>query len=305
MNRRPIIRPQAIKKILVVDDDKKIVAALAIRLKAAGYEVLTAPNGLEGLKLAVSFRPNLIISDVWMPDGVGFIAAQRLKHLGLADVPVIFITASRKQDLWSFAQEVGASALFEKPYDSEKLLAAVAGALQAQPASPAGRPDTSQPQVTASVRATAADNSLAGHPDSPQRPPRITGKNKILIVEDDRKIAMALALRLRAGGQDVLLAYDAVTGLDSAIKNQPDLVLLDIGLPSGSGLVVAESIQKLACKHTPIMFLTASRQPGLRDKAMALGAAGFLEKPFEAGELMAAIQNALTPPDDQSLAPKV
>ena len=116
---------------------------------------------------------------------------------------------------------------------------------------------------------------------------------------------MALTLRLRAGGEEVLLAYDAMTGLDSAIKNQPDLVLLDIGLPSGSGLVVAESIQKLACKHTPIMFLTASRQPGLRDKAMALGAAGFLEKPFEAGELMAAIQNALAPPDDQSLAPKV
>ena len=128
---------------------------------------------------------------------------------------------------------------------------------------------------------------------------------RILVVDDDIKIVAALAIRLQAAGQDVLSAYDALTGLDSAIKNQPDLVLLDIGLPSGSGLVVAESIQKLACKHMPIMFLTASRQPGLRDKAMALGAAGFLEKPFEAAELMAAIQNALTPADDQSLAPKV
>ena len=44
-----------------------------------------------------------------------------------------------------------------------------------------------------------------------------------------------------------------------------------------------------------IIFLTASRQPGLRDKALALGAAGFLEKPFEAGELLATIQNALKP----------
>jgi len=101
-------------------------------------------------------------------------------------------------------------------------------------------------------------------------------------------------------GQVVLLACDALAGLDSAIKDQPDLVLLDIGLPAGSGLVVAERIQDLVPKLTPIIFLTASRQPGLRDKAMALGAAGFLGKPFEADELMAAIQNALNPPGDPS-----
>ena len=118
-----------------------------------------------------------------------------------------------------------------------------------------------------------------------------------MIVEDDRKIAMALTLRLRAGGEEVLLAYDAMTGLDSAIKNQPDLVLLDIGLPAGSGLVVAERIQIMLPKLTPIIFLTASRQPGLREKVMALGAAGFMEKPFEADELIAAIQNALNPYD--------
>lgn len=140
---------------------------------------------------------------------------------------------------------------------------------------------------------------------SPQWPARISGKNKILIVEDDRKIAMALALRLRAAGQEVIFAYDALTGLDTAIKNQPDLVLLDIGLPAGNGLLVAERIQNLVPKYTRIIFLTASRQPGLRDKAMALGAAGFLEKPFEAGELLATIQNALNPPDNPSFAPKV
>ena len=230
--------------------------------------------------------------------------AHRLQELAL-EVPVVFITASKQAGLREMANHLGPVGFLEKPYEQEELLAAVAKALRTKPASPAGRPDTSTPQVTASMRATAAGNSLASHPDAPKRPATLAGRNEILIVEDDREIAMALAVRLRAAGQDVLLAYDALTGLDSAIKNQPDLVLLDIGLPSGSGLVVAESIQKLACKHTPIMFLTASRQPGLRDKAMALGAAGFLEKPFEAGELMAAIQNALTPPDDQSLAPKV
>lgn len=66
---------------------------------------------------------------------------------------------------------------------------------------------------------------------------------------------MALTLRLRTAGQDVFLAHDALTGLDSAIRTRHDLVLLDIGLAAGSGLVVAERIQNLMPKHTPIIFL--------------------------------------------------
>jgi PleD family two-component response regulator len=53
---------------------------------------------------------------------------------------------------------------------------------------------------------------------TPRPPARITGRKKILIVEDDRKIALALALRLRAAGQDVLLAYDALAGVITARK---------------------------------------------------------------------------------------
>jgi DNA-binding response OmpR family regulator len=131
---------------------------------------------------------------------------------------------------------------------------------------------------------------------TPRPPARITGRNKILIVEDDRKIAMALALRLRAAGQDVLLACDALAAVITARKYGPDLVLLDICLPAGDGFLVAERIQSLLPALTPVIFLTASRQPGLREEAMALGAAGFLEKPFEVEELIATIRDALNPP---------
>ena len=114
------------KKILIVDDDKKSVAPLAIRLTNAGYEVLTSFDGIDGLKLAVHYRPDLILMDIWMPGGVGILTAQRLKHFGLADVPVIFLTASRKQDLWAIAEEVQPAAFFEKPYDSKQLLDGIA-----------------------------------------------------------------------------------------------------------------------------------------------------------------------------------
>ena len=118
----------------------------------------------------------------------------------------------------------------------------------------------------------------------------------ILIIEDDKKIAMALAVRLRAAGYEAAMAHDALTGLNTTIKIKPNLVLLDISMPAGNGFVVAERIQSLVPTLTPIIFLTASRQPGLRERAQALGAAGFFEKPFDAEELLAAIGHALGEP---------
>ena len=114
------------KKILIIDDDKKGVAPLAIRLKHAGYEVLTAIDGIDGLKLAVHHHPDLIVMDIWMPGGTGILTAQRLKHFGMAEVPVIFLTASRKEDLWAIAEEVQPAAFFEKPYDSKELFDGIA-----------------------------------------------------------------------------------------------------------------------------------------------------------------------------------
>ena len=118
------------KKILIIEDHKQTAEALAIRLSANGYEVLTAPDGSHGLKLAMSNRPDLIIMDVWTPDGTGFRTAQQIKESDLRDIPLIFMTASRKQGLWKAAQELGAEAFFQKPFDSGKLLAAMQRALE-------------------------------------------------------------------------------------------------------------------------------------------------------------------------------
>ena len=113
------------KRVLIVDDDAKQIAALSIRLKSAGFEVLGARDGLEGLKLAMSDNPDLIILDIWMPGNVGCLVAERLKHVGLGHVPVIFLTASKKTEVWPIAKEVEAVAFFEKPYNSKQLLEAI------------------------------------------------------------------------------------------------------------------------------------------------------------------------------------
>jgi DNA-binding response OmpR family regulator len=118
--------------------------------------------------------------------------------------------------------------------------------------------------------------------------------HKILVVEDDKHIAWALTVRLKAAGYDVVTAPDAVLAVSMAVKHRPDLVVLDILMPGGNGFLVAERIQDLeAMLGVPCIFITASKQPGLRDQARRLGAAGFFEKPYDAGALLATIRETL------------
>lgn len=120
---------------------------------------------------------------------------------------------------------------------------------------------------------------------------------KILIVEDDKLISMALALRLKSKGYDVKVASDAVLAVTMAVKQPPDLIVMDISMPGGNGFMVAERIQNLTPTiGVPIIFITASKKPGLKEKAMELGAVGFFEKPYEDAQLVGAIQEALSDP---------
>jgi two-component system response regulator VicR len=112
------------------------------------------------------------------------------------------------------------------------------------------------------------------------------------VVEDDTKIAMALGIRLKAAGYEPLLAHDGLAAVNVAVKNRPDLVLLDVSLPAGNGFTVARRIQTAIPTHTPIIFLTASKQPEFRQQAEELGAAGFFEKPFEADQLLVMINKS-------------
>jgi two-component system response regulator GlrR len=117
------------KTILVVDDDPNILMALQLRLKSNGYNVLTAPDGASALSLTGVMKPDLVITDIWMPVGVGFSLAFRLKQ-SMPDVPLIFLTASKQAELKNMAEQVGAAAFLEKPYDPEVLLAAISRALE-------------------------------------------------------------------------------------------------------------------------------------------------------------------------------
>jgi DNA-binding response OmpR family regulator len=113
---------------------------------------------------------------------------------------------------------------------------------------------------------------------------------KILIVEDDQKIAMALVIRLKANGYNASVAPDALAGASQARAIKPDLILLDISMPAGNGFKLAETFLRMPeTNGTPIIFITASKNPELLQKVMELGAIGLFEKPFDTEKLLSSI----------------
>jgi DNA-binding response OmpR family regulator len=116
----------------------------------------------------------------------------------------------------------------------------------------------------------------------------------ILIVEDDKDIARSLTIRLKAAGYEVVNAFDAVLAMSAATKHRPDLAVLDVNMPGGDGFAVGQRlIDSATTAGVQLIYITASRRPGLREKAAELGAVGFFEKPYDASELVAAIDSAL------------
>jgi DNA-binding response OmpR family regulator len=118
------------KKILIVDDERDILKALMIRLQVAGYEVVTAFDGAQGIFMAYKEQPDLIILDIRMPAGNGFSVAEKLKQSeNTFSIPVIFLTGSPEKDSEQKAMKLGARFYIKKPYDPEELLDAIRRAL--------------------------------------------------------------------------------------------------------------------------------------------------------------------------------
>jgi CRP-like cAMP-binding protein/CheY-like chemotaxis protein len=114
------------KKILVIEDNTDMRDNISEILELADYEVITAENGKEGIKLAQTQRPDLIVCDIMMPemDGYGVLSVLS-KNPGTSDIPLIFLTAkAEKQDMRK-GMELGADDYITKPFTDHDLLNAI------------------------------------------------------------------------------------------------------------------------------------------------------------------------------------
>lgn len=118
------------KKILLVDDDKDLLYGMKIWLRANGYSVLFAADGASAIAVAKDQRPDLIVLDIGLPGGDGYMTMARLRTLvPTAHIPIIVMTARERLTHEKRAREAGADAFFQKPFDNRELLAAIQKAL--------------------------------------------------------------------------------------------------------------------------------------------------------------------------------
>jgi DNA-binding response OmpR family regulator len=117
---------------------------------------------------------------------------------------------------------------------------------------------------------------------------------KILIVDDDPELRMALKLRLRANHYDTVSASDGYSAIALAQKERPNLIILDLGLPAGNGFVVLKRLQESdTLSHSPVIVLTARDPQGNELRSLDSGATAFFQKPADNNELLQVIRASL------------
>jgi DNA-binding response OmpR family regulator len=121
---------------------------------------------------------------------------------------------------------------------------------------------------------------------------------KILIVEDDRDVRLGYHIRLKANHYDTFFAADALSSIAEARKHQPDLILLDLGLPGGDGFVVMERLKaNTYLSVIPVIVVSARDRQANMDRALKAGAKAYLQKPVDNDELLSVIRQVLGEPD--------
>ncbi len=117
---------------------------------------------------------------------------------------------------------------------------------------------------------------------------------KILIADDDQDTVSFLTSILKANNYEVIVAFDGMQAIAAAHKEKPDLILLDIMMPVRSGIHIFENLKISSLTAiTPVIFITGVAKSEIRQKALEMGAADYIVKPFDTEYLLGKIRKAL------------
>ena len=252
--------------ILLVDADQDMLTELSTVLRQRGYDVAVAPDAVAGMSAAVRMRPQVIVLDAALPGGEGVVVMKRLHALPqLAGVPVVIVSGRDPEKHREEALAAGAVAYLAKPVQPDELVAALHAAMGEDEAGVCAAPEAGD----------CADKV-------------------VLLVDDDEDLLVALAAPLRRYGFDVAVATDAMTAISAAIKQHPDVVVMDARLPGGDGTTVMQRLHALPqLAGVPVVIMSGHDPEKYREPALAAGAVAYLVKPVAAEDLTATLQDAL------------
>jgi DNA-binding response OmpR family regulator len=117
---------------------------------------------------------------------------------------------------------------------------------------------------------------------------------KILLVEDDQDVLQSMHVRLKANNYDVAFASDAIACMSEARRFEPDVIILDLGLPAGDGFMLMQRFKQIpSLAHVPVIVVTGQDLRNCRHRMMQAGARSVMQKPVDNTLLLATIQKAL------------
>ena len=128
---------------------------------------------------------------------------------------------------------------------------------------------------------------------------------KILIVEDDSDVRLGYHVMLKAHHYDTFFGTDAVSAVAETRKHQPDLILLDLGLPAGDGFIVMERLRaKPEWARIPVIVVSGRDIAANKERSLRAGAKAFVQKPWNDNELLALIDQLVDAPDPALAQPQ-
>jgi two-component system cell cycle response regulator len=262
-------------KILVVDDDINIINFFQSVLEEQGYIVETAGNGIEAVKKAKQFQPEVILLDVIMPEMDGYEATEALKgDPDTSNMSVILVTGMNTLEDKVRGLECGADDFITKPFNFDELVARVRSLVKLK---------RLQDQLRTLEQECAQDILL--------KQQRSLSLNMVLIVEDDERIAKIMSNVLGTGGYLTYFIKDGNEAVEFIKDNVPDLVLLDLMLPGLDGLEVLKRIREnVMTTEVPVIVITAIDDFKTKIKGLYIGADDYLVKPVKSLELLARVK---------------
>ena len=263
VRRRENASGQADETVLIVDDSITFREAMKALLLEAGYRVVVADSGEEGLRQAARVRPGAIIVDGELPgiDGGTVIRRVRL-DAALRRIPCLLLTASGERNAEVKALEAGADAFLRKSDDFAVMLAR--------------------------LKAVMRNTGLQAAPE--QDSVSLLGPKKILAVDDSETYLQALADALRQDSYDVVLARSGEEAIELLNVQRVDCILLDLMMPGFGGLETCRILKSTpGLRDIPVVMLTAVEDRETMIEGLGAGADDFISKSSDFAVLQARV----------------
>jgi two-component system, cell cycle response regulator len=269
-------------RILVVDDIPPNVKLLEARLNAEYFDVLTASNGPDALRLCEDGACDIVLLDVMMPGMDGFEVCRRLRsNPATAHLPIVMVTALDQPADRVRGLEAGADDFLTKPIDEIALVARVRSLARLKVVIDELRSRASTAVATNAREGFFAINADDGH------------KGRILVVDDRRSSAERIA-EVLSPHHEVTVEADPHQALFKAAETECDLFIVSLGLANYDGLRLCSQIRSLErTRHLPILTIADLEDRGRVLRGLDLGVNDYLVRPIDRNELLARARTQL------------